>query len=243
MKMKMNDALVMLVLMLLSLTHSASNEVVVAQDGLGDFASIMDAVDTLPEDSPDRFIIRIKAGVYDEIVTVGKKKLNVVFIGDGVDSTVVTGNRSNVGGVRTFESATLVIEGDGFLATGITFENRAGPKAEQAVAVRINSYRTAFYRCRIASFQDTLYTQDGVQFFRECEIYGTVDFIFGHARVVLQNCYIYGRLPTLGQTITITAQNRDPTCLSGIVIHNCAISATKELSESVFPVKVYLGRP
>ncbi|KAL6123867.1 hypothetical protein ACLB2K_076384 [Fragaria x ananassa] len=181
--MKMNDALVvMLVLMLLSLTHSASNEVVVAQngpgdfasimdavdavvaqdgpgdfasimdavdavvaqDGLGDFASITDAVDAVLEDNPDRFIIRIKAGVYDEIVNVGKKKLNVVFI---------------------------VIEGDDFLATGITFENSAWPEAGQAVAVRSSSYRTAFYRCRIAGFQDTLYTQDGVQFFRECEIY------------------------------------------------------------------------
>nr|XP_011469675.1 PREDICTED: probable pectinesterase 56 [Fragaria vesca subsp. vesca] len=135
----------------------------------------MDAVDVVPENSHN-CVIRIKTGVYDEIVTVGKKKCNVVFIGDCVKTTVVIGNRSNIKGVRTFESATLVIEGDGFLATGITFVNMVEPEAGQAVAVRISSYHTAFYRCRIADFQDTLYTQDGVQFFKECEIYDTIDF-------------------------------------------------------------------
>ncbi|KAL6131290.1 hypothetical protein ACLB2K_069666 [Fragaria x ananassa] len=141
---------------------------VVAQDGLRDFVSIMDAVDVVPENGLN-CVIRIKTGVYDEIVTVGKKKCNVSQATEA--TTVVTGNRSNIKGVRTFGSATLVIEGDGFLVTGITFVNMVKPEAGQAVAVRISSYHTAFYRCRIADFQDTLYTQDGVRFFRECEIY------------------------------------------------------------------------
>ena len=125
----------------------------------------------------------------------------------------------------------------------ITFENTAGPEAGQVVAVQISSNYTAFYRCRIVGFQDTLYTKAGIQFFRDCDIYGTVDFIFGHARVVLQNCFIYGKLPLEGQAITITAQNGDYEELSGIVIQSCTITATVELQSSGFPVRAYLGRP
>ncbi|XP_050386237.1 pectinesterase-like [Argentina anserina] len=227
----------------LSLTLAAPDLLVVAQDGLGDFSSIMDAVNAVPDYSPNRTTIKIKAGIYNEFVFVSKEKLNLMFIGEGVDSTRVIGNKSNIEGIRISESATLAIEGDGFLAQDITIENTAGPEARQAVAVQISSDYSAFYRCRIVGFQDTLYTKAGIQFFRDCEIYGTVDFIFGHARVVLQHCNIYGRQPIQGQAITVTAQNRNSLEISGIVIQSSIITATVELQNSLFPVKVYLGRP
>ncbi|KAM1734501.1 hypothetical protein ACFX11_019971 [Malus domestica] len=93
-------------------------------------------------------------------------------------------------------------------------------------------------------YQDTLYTHSRKQLYRECDIYGTVDFIFGDATVVLQNCNIYPRQPNKGQSNVITAQCRMyPDFKTGISIHNCTIEPTPELASSNYKVKTYLGRP
>ncbi|KAJ6672854.1 PECTINESTERASE/PECTINESTERASE INHIBITOR 61-RELATED [Salix viminalis] len=93
-------------------------------------------------------------------------------------------------------------------------------------------------------YQDTLYVHSNRQFFRECNIYGTVDFIFGNAAVVLQNCSIYARKPMASQKNTITAQNRkDPNQNTGISIHACRILAGSDLAPSKGSFPTYLGRP
>ncbi|CAK9150991.1 unnamed protein product [Ilex paraguariensis] len=131
--------------------------------------------------------------------------------------------------------------GEGFIAKNITFINSAGAGNGQAVAVKSSSMFSAFYQCRFKGYQDTLYVHSGIQFYRECEIFGTVDFIFGDARVVFQKCGMYVRLP--GNTNVITAQGRGTSLDSGgISIHNCTIAATKEFN-SHLGIKAYLGRP
>ena len=136
------------------------------------------------------------------------------------------------------------INGDGFVASGITFQNTAGPEKQQAVALLTKASYLVFYKCSIIAFQDTLYAKRGYQFFRECEIYGTVDFIFGDATAVFQSCYISARKPLVGQSNTVTAQGREVSAgKGGFVIHNCIISASSELIASEYPVKTYLGRP
>lgn len=132
------------------------------------------------------------------------------------------------------------------MAMDITIENTAGAANKQAVALR-SSAQSVFYRCKFSGYQDTLYSHQRKQFYRECEIYGTIDFIFGDATVVLQNCAIYARLPPKGEsnTITITAQGRNKsTENSGIVIQNCTITAADDLKRSGSSlIKSYLGRP
>ncbi|XP_062145019.1 pectinesterase 2-like [Alnus glutinosa] len=136
------------------------------------------------------------------------------------------------------------IHADGFVAKFISFENTAGAENMQAVALASESSYSAYYRCRFIGFQDTLYAKREIQFFRECEIYGTVDFIFGDARVVFQNCKILARKPLPGQSNTITAQGRESTeSIGGFVIHNCTLTAAPDLLTSNYPVKTYLGRP
>ncbi|RWW15190.1 hypothetical protein GW17_00020984, partial [Ensete ventricosum] len=90
----------------------------------------------------------------------------------------------------------------------MTIENWAGPEKHQAVALRVGADHAVAYRCNIIGYQDTLYVHSQRQFFRECDIYGTVDFIFGNAAVVLQNCSLWARRPLPMQKNTITAQNR-----------------------------------
>ncbi|KAL2481910.1 Pectinesterase/pectinesterase inhibitor 3 [Abeliophyllum distichum] len=219
-------------------------DVTVAADGSGNYRTVSEAVAVAPESSTRRYIIRIKAGVYRENVIIPKKKTNLMFVGDGRTTTIITGNKNVVDGSTTFNSATVAVVGDGFLARDVTFQNTAGPSKHQAVALRVNADLTAFYRCDMLAYQDTLYVHSLRQFYVSCFVAGTVDFIFGNAAVVLQNCDIHARRPNSGQRNMVTAQGRDdPNQNTGIVIQKCRIGATSDLQAVIGSVESYLGRP
>ncbi|OVA13430.1 Pectinesterase [Macleaya cordata] len=221
--------------------------VIVSKDGGGNFTTINEAVAAAPNNtvvSDGYFLIYVVSGVYEEYVTIDKKKKNILMMGDGINQTVITGNRSVVDGWTTFNSATFVVVGQGFVGVNITFCNTAGPSKHQAVAVRNGADLSTFYSCSFEAYQDTLYTHSLRQFYRECDVYGTVDFIFGNAAVVLQNCNLYARLPMAGQFNALTAQGRtDPNQNTGTSIQNCNILAAPELARSNGTTKTYLGRP
>ncbi|XP_010543030.1 PREDICTED: pectinesterase 2-like [Tarenaya hassleriana] len=149
-----------------------------------------------------------------------------------------------VDGSTTFHSATVAVVGERFLARDITFENTAGPSKHQAVALRVGSDFSAFYQCDVLAYQDSLYVHSNRQFFVKCIIAGTVDFIFGNAAVVLQDCDIHARRPNSGQKNMVTAQGRtDPNQNTGIVIQKCRIGATSDLQAVKGSFPTYLGRP
>ena len=139
-----------------------------------------------------------------------------------------------------FLNYVTAISGGKFIARDITFENTAGPENHQAVALLSASDFSIFYRCSFKGYQDTLYVFSQRQFYRDCDIYGTQDFIFGDAVAVFQNCNIYVRKPLSGQKNYITAQSRqDPNENTGIIIHNSRVTAAGDLGS----VETYLGRP
>ncbi|XP_031390042.1 pectinesterase 2-like [Punica granatum] len=227
-----------------SSSPSSKANIVVAQDGSGNYKTINEAITAASKRSgTSRYIIYIKAGTYKENVEVGTKLKNIMFVGDGIGKTIVTGSKSVGGGSTTFKSATVAVVGDGFIARDMTFRNTAGAANHQAVALRSGSDLSVFYKCSFEGYQDTLYVHSERQFYRECNIYGTVDFIFGNAAVVFQNCNIYARNPP-NKTNTITAQGRtDPNQNTGISIHNCRVTAASDLKAVQSSVKTYLGRP
>jgi pectinesterase len=94
-----------------------------------------------------------------------------------------------------------------FIAQGVTFRNTAGPTLHQAVALRVNGDQAAFQNCLIDGYQDSLYAHSLRQFYRDTTIMGTVDFVFGNAAAVFQDCTILVRAGAPGATTsTITAQ-------------------------------------
>lgn len=129
-----------------------------------------------------------------------------------------------------------------FIARGIGFENTAGSVGHQAVALRTQAPHAAFYQCAFRGFQDTLYVQAGVQLFRECEITGTIDFIFGASRTLIQKSRIIMRKPMENQQNIVVADGSvDPKAGTGVVIQNCDISAESGLDST--KNRCYLARP
>ncbi|KAF8014889.1 hypothetical protein BT93_H0629 [Corymbia citriodora subsp. variegata] len=224
-----------------------SDIVVVSQDGTGNFTTINDAIAVAPNNTNGAngyFLIYVTAGVYQEYVSIAKNKNYLMMIGDGINQTVITGNRSVADGWTTFNSATFAVVAPNFVAVNMTFRNTAGPAKGQAVAVRNGADLSVLYSCSFEAYQDTLYAYSLRQFYRECDVYGTVDFIFGNAAVVFQNCNLYPRLPLSGQSNMITAQGRtDVNQNTGTSIHNCTIRAADDLASSNTSVQTYLGRP
>ncbi|XP_068636231.1 putative pectinesterase/pectinesterase inhibitor 28 [Aristolochia californica] len=218
--------------------------VVVAKDGSGKFKTINEAVATIPLKSNDTFVIYVKEGVYKELVVIDKTMWNVVMIGDGPDKTKVTGSLNFIDGTPTFKTATFAAIGEGFMAKDMGFENTAGAAKHQAVALRVQSDRSVFYNCRMDAYQDTLYFHTKRQFYRDCTISGTVDFMFGNAAVVFQNCILVARKPLDNQQNIITAQGRkDKREPTGMILHNCTIVAEPEYLPLKSKIPTYLGRP
>ncbi|KAF6136151.1 hypothetical protein GIB67_001560 [Kingdonia uniflora] len=220
-------------------------DIVVSKNGNGTYKTIGEAIHAAPEYSNRRIIIYIKTGRYEEeILKVGRKKKYLMFVGDGKGKTVISGGKSVYNNLTTFRTASFAATGEGFMARDITFENWAGPEKHQAVALRLGADHSVIYRCNIIGYQDTLYVHSQRMFFRECDVWGTVDFIFGNAAVVFQNCSLYGRKPLFNQKITFTAQNRkDKLQNSGISIHQCRILPAQDLEPVKYSVMSFLGRP
>lgn len=234
----------LLSLIFLMLTGSFVNaqqkfDFTVAADGSGDFKTVQDAINAVPEMRATRTVIYIKPGIYKEKLTLPANKTNVSFIGDDAKTTILTysdyaqaKNRfgENIG---TSGSSSFFVYGDGFTAENITFENSAGPVG-QAVAVRIDGDKVTFRNCRFLGFQDTLYPHGdrSRQYYKNCYIEGTVDYIFGFSTCLFEDCELYCK-----KSGYITAASTPEEAKFGFVFRNCKVTGDAE--DGLF----YLGRP
>ncbi|KAL5736904.1 hypothetical protein ACOSQ2_031692 [Xanthoceras sorbifolium] len=211
-------------------------DAVVAKDGSGQFKTITDALNVVPKKNSKTFVIYIKAGVYQETVMVTKNLTNVMFIGDGPTKTKITENKNYIDGTNTMRTATVSILGPNFIAKDMGFENSAGAIKHQAVALRVQPDKSVFYNCQIDGYQDTLYVHAHTQFYCDCTISGTIDFIFGDAAAVFHTCKMVVRKPFDNQSCIVTAQGRNNSRLTtGIVLQNCIITE----DSAYLPVKNY----
>ena len=136
------------------------------------------------------------------------------------------------------------IIGDYFIAKNIGFVNTAGAIKHQAVAVRVQSDESIFFNCRFDGYQDTLYAHSHRQFYRDCTISGTIDFLFGDAAAVFQNCTLLVRKPLPNQACPITAHGRkDARESTGFVFQGCTIAGEPDYLAVKETSKAYLGRP
>lgn len=211
---------------------------VVAKDGSGDFFTIQEAINAVPDFRKDkRTTILVRKGVYKEKLIVPASKLNISMIGE--NGAVLTNDdyaqKKNYFGenMSTSGSSTCYIYAPDFYAENITFENTAG-RVGQAVACFIEGGRAYFKNCRFLGNQDTLYNygKESRQFFENCYVEGTVDFIFGWSTVLFKDCTIH----SVGDGY-VTAPATDKGKKYGYVFVNCKLTGADEAK------KVYLSRP
>ncbi|MED6164522.1 hypothetical protein PIB30_090942 [Stylosanthes scabra] len=229
---------------LLANVNNVKPNVVVAKDGSGQFKTVLEAINSYPKNFQGRYIIYVKAGIYDEYITVNKKFKNMFIYGDGNTKTIITGRKNFHEGTKTMRTATFSSNADDFIAKSIAFENTAGAEGHQAVALRIQGDRSAFFDCAMRGYQDTLYAHAHRQYYRNCEISGTIDFIFGYGTTLIQNSKIIVRKPMSNQQNIVVADGTDQKNMpSGIVLQNCEIMAEPALYPDRLTVRTFLARP
>jgi pectinesterase len=192
--------------------------------------------------TPGRVYIEIAPGVYRERVIVTQNHANITLIGMGKspEDVVITNslNAKQAGG--TFFTETVEINGAGFEADNITFENAAG-NTGQAVAVADRGDRSIFKRCRFLGHQDTLFADYGRQYYVDSYIEGGTDYIFGNATAVFDR----DELRSNGSGY-ITAQSRTSAeQTTGYVVLNSRVTSgiCAPPEECKAKPAIFLGRP
>jgi pectinesterase inhibitor-like protein len=82
-------------------------DIVVSKYGNGTYKKIYDAIKEVPDYNPRRIVIYIKEGRYDENLKIGRKKTNIMLVGDGKGKTIIAGCRSVADNYTTFHTATV----------------------------------------------------------------------------------------------------------------------------------------
>jgi pectinesterase len=209
----------------------------VAQDGSGDFTKIQDAINASPSFPYEKVTIFIKNGTYTEKVRVPEWNTHLALVGESKENTIIAFDdnfaRINLGRNSTFYTYTVLVEGDDFSASDLTIKNTSGDKG-QAIALSVVANRTQIKNCIISGNQDTLYLsgKEAKQYFKDCYIEGTTDFIFGSATVLFENCIIHSL-----KNSYITAASTPEGTAFGFVFKNCKLTAEATATA------VYLGRP
>lgn len=215
-------------------------KIIVAKDGSGDYTTVQAALDAVPSGNLNPVSIFIKKGKYKEVIVVDARKNFITLTGEDKDSTILSYDNHagtklpNGDTLNTWTCASFFVFGNNFHAQNLTFENNAGFTAGQAVAMRIEGNRVSFNNCRIVGFQDVLFLSgSGVkQYFEDCYIEGTTDFIFGAATAVFKNCTIHSK-----KNSHVTAASTNSIIPFGFVFFNCKLTADSNVN------KVSLGRP
>jgi pectinesterase len=238
---------------------------IVSKDGSGDFNNLQDAIDSIPENNSEKVTIFIKEGIYKQKVFIDKPFIEL--IGENAEKTILTFDDSawklfpDGKKMGTFNSFSIFIGGDNFSAENITFENSAGTGSEvgQAVAVYADADKARFKNCRFLGCQDTLFTgplplkpiegstfggpgegkprRNLRQYYEKCFIKGDIDFIFGSATAVFNECEIFSNNRNQQVNGFITAASTPENKSSGYVFINC------RLTSDAAPGSVFLGRP
>jgi pectinesterase len=212
----------------------------VAADGSGDYRTVQAALDVVPVNNTKEITIYIKKGVYRKKLHLDSTRNHVTLVGEDAAGTILTYADhpgmvlANGDSVNTRNSHSFLIRSDDFSARHLTFRNDAGYSAGQAVALEVQGDRASFFDCRIIGNQDILFLNnpDSRQYFRDCYIEGTTDFIFGAAVAWFENCHIYSK-----KNSHVTAASTPREHSYGFIFYHCILAGDSAVTNAS------LGRP
>lgn len=210
-------------------------DIVVDRNGTGNFRTVQQAIDSVRAFNPAGMVtIFIKKGFYKEKLEIPTHVCNVRLIGEDRDKTIINyDDHAKINKMGTFKTYTLKICGNDIRLENLTVENSAAPMG-QAVALHVEGDRTVFVNCRFLGNQDTIYTgrENMRQYFLNCYIEGTTDFIFGPSTVWFEGCTILCK-----RNSYITAASTPQNIKYGYILNNCKVLLADTVSNE------YLGRP
>lgn len=168
-------------------------KITVSKDGSGDFTSIQKAINSIRDLGPAEALIIIKSGTYNEKIVIPSSKHKITLEGENKDNTIITNNDfsgkldSFNEKMTTFNSYTLLVMGDDIKISNLTIQNSSCNEG-QAVSLHVEGDRFIIKNSKILGCQDTIYsaTNHSRQYFENCYIEGTTDFIFGQATVIFK---------------------------------------------------------
>ncbi|MBX3427528.1 MAG: hypothetical protein KF688_17750 [Pirellulales bacterium] len=205
----------------------------------GAFTSIQAAVNAAPAGTAaNRTNIFVAPGVYTETagananLNIAKPYLTLVGTGGSPGDVVIQNGVPGLTGATRLQSAA-----NDFLAANLTFKNTVPDNGGVAVALRNSADRSAFQNVRFESYQDTLLAENRVrQYYRDCYVTGDVDFIFGNATAVFDQCVVNS---TSGGYVT--AAETPASQAIGLVFLNSQL--TRNGPPGAGANSVFLGRP
>ena len=193
--------------------------VTVAPSGAS-FTTVQAALNSLSKTNTTPTQIRIAPGTYKEKLTIAVPKITLCGQTGKASSTILTysdnANTSNGNGgtLGTTGGTSTNLTANDVSVENITFANSTPLGGSQAVALLVSGNQVQFRNCRFLSFQDTLYVRKAKQYFRDCYVEGTVDFIFGDGTTVFDNCTVKS---VGGGGTAATAPNTDQAVAYGLV--------------------------
>ncbi|WP_312766094.1 pectinesterase family protein [Epilithonimonas sp.] len=225
---------------ILSFAQSPYITIAVAKDGSGDFKTIQSAINSIRDLGPGEALIKIKSGIYNEKVVIPSSKHLITIEGEDKENTIITNddfsgklNPLTNEKFNTFNSYTFLVAGDNIKISNLTIKNSSCNQG-QAVALHVEGDRFVMKNSNVLGCQDTLYaaTDHSRQYYENCYIEGTTDFIFGQATVVFKNCEIKSLVDSYITAAATSKENQ-----FGFVFIDCHLTAKEGIT------KVYLGRP
>jgi len=221
-------------------SKKSNTVMIVAKDGSGHYTTVQDAFNAIPQNNTNPVTIYIRNGVYKEKLRLDSAKRFVTLLGEDKFNTILTyddhtGKISPAGDtINTYTSHSFLQAADDFTARNITFQNNAGFSAGQAVAIQIRGDRVRFFNCRFLGNQDVLFPsrENTRQYFKNCYIEGTTDFIFGPSTAWFEACHIHSK-----KNSHVTAASTPGNVAYGYVFNDCVLTGDTTLRN------VSLGRP
>jgi pectinesterase len=222
------------------LLQAQVKRIVVAKDGSGNYKTVQQAFNSIPLNNRKPVLVYVKAGVYKEKVRLDSSKNFVTLQGEDKFTTILTwddhtGKISPKGDtINTRTSWTFIAKANDFTAKDITFENSAGFTAGQAVGLESDGDHAIFINCRIIGNQDILFTNNerSRQYYKDCYIEGTTDFIFGSSTVWFERCHIHSK-----KNSHVTAASTPKDHPYGYIFNECILTGDTSIHNAS------LGRP
>ena len=193
------------------------DDLVVAANGSGHFATIQGAVDFVPENNYKPSAIYIRTGVYAEIVYVKPGKNRLTFRGEDRHATIINYTNNEGMNTRSSNRAMVVVEGNEFTLENMTLVNTTPKSGLQAEALKVDADQVILRNCDFYSYQDTLML-NGRVFVTDCLVAGDVDFIWGFGTAYIVKSEIRAVHP--GYNV----QARNPNDKPGYVFVDCILT-------------------